>query len=202
VERASAADTSLSQISPNAGAPTAEISPKADTSLSEIAPGSEISPKADTSISQAAATEGTVEGRPVEPPYRVILRSLLYPGWGQLYNGKYLKALVVFATESTLLSMIYTESRQASRAYADHLATPNPIVAERLYAEYERHFNRRDSLIWWTAGLVLFSLADAYVDSHLITFDEEFGEPQQKADVSLTTGGLRNGGFVGLTYVF
>jgi len=208
------ADTSLSQIAPGAeispeadissarAGPSAKISPKADTSLTQAGTSAEITPKADTTLSQAAVSEGTVQGRPVEPSYRVILRSLLYPGWGQLYNGQYLKALAVFTTEATLLSMIYTESRQASKAYADHLATHDPAVADRLYLEYSRHFDRRDSLIWWTTGLVLFSLADAYVDSHLITFEEEFGEPQEKTKISLTGGGFRNGGFVGLKYLF
>jgi hypothetical protein len=139
---------------------------------------------------------------PIEPAYRIVLRSLVYPGWGQLYNRKYFKALVVFTSEATLLGMISTESRQASEAYNDHLAARDLATAERLYAEYERHFNRMDSLVWWAAGLVLYSLADAYVDAHLITFEEEFGEPQKKAEISLTTGGYPNGGFVGLKCVF
>jgi hypothetical protein len=138
----------------------------------------------------------------VEPAYRVVLRSLVYPGWGQLYNRKYLKALAVFTSEATLLGMIYTESREASRAYDAHLVAPDLATAERLYAEYDRHFNRRDSLIWWTAGVVLFSLADAYVDVNLITFEDEFGERQKTAEISLTGGGYPNGGFVGLKCVF
>jgi len=138
----------------------------------------------------------------IEPPYRIVLRSLLYPGWGQLCNRKYFKALAVFTSEATLLGMIYTESREAREAYDAHLFAPDVATSERLYAEYEKHFDRRDSLIWWTAGLVLFSLADAYVDAHLLTFEEEFGESQKKGDISITTVGRRDGGFVGLKYVF
>jgi hypothetical protein len=138
----------------------------------------------------------------IEPAYRVVLRSLVYPGWGQLYSKKYLKALAVFTSEATLLGMIYTESREASKAYDAHLVAPDPATAERLYAEYDRHFNKRDSLIWWTAGVVLFSLADAYVDANLITFQDEFGESQKTAGISLTGGGNQDGGFVGLKCVF
>ena len=128
----------------------------------------------------------------IEPPYRIVLRSLLYPGWGQLYNGKSLKALAVFVSEGALLGMIYSESRAASRAYDKHLEATNDTRAAELYADYEDHFNRQESLTWWTAGLVLFSLADAYVDANLITFEEEFGEPGEGS--GRTGGGATRGG--------
>ncbi len=133
---------------------------------------------------QAAPAAGKV--RTIEPPYRIVLRSLFFPGWGQLYNGKSLKALAVFASESALLGMIYTESRAASRAYDKHLVASNDARAAELYSEYETHFKRQESLTWWTAALVLLSLADAYVDANLITFEDEFGEPRE--------GGVRGGG--------
>lgn len=177
--------------------PDSVISSGTDVSVS-----AEVSSQVDSSRSAEAPSKSLKGEAHVEPPYRIVLRSLVYPGWGQLYNRKYMKALAVLASEATLLGMIYTESREASRAYNDHLVTPDLATSERLYAEYEKHFERRDSLIWWTAGLVLFSLADAYVDAHLFTFDEEFGEPRQTKDISLTTGGYSKGGFVGIKYVF
>lgn len=150
--------------------------------------------KADTSISRKLS----VRQLPVEPAYRVVLRSLLYPGWGQLYNRKYLKALAVFSTEATLLGMIYTESKEASQAYSAHIVAPNPATSERLYREYEKHFDRRDSLIWWTAGLLLFSLADAYVDAHLLTFEEEFGQRLEKGNISLAAAAEPRRAFIGV----
>jgi len=133
-----------------------------------------------------AAAKSAKKERHVEPPYRIVLRSLLYPGWGQLYNGKSLKALAVFASESALLSMIYTEWRAASRAYDAHLTEPDDTKAAKLYAEYEDHFNKQETYAWWTAGFVLLSLADAYVDGNLITFEEEFGG---SAEEGVSTGG-------------
>jgi hypothetical protein len=138
----------------------------------------------------------------MEPPYRVVLRSLVYPGWGQLYNKKYVKALTVFVSESALLGMIYTESRAASKAYDAHLAAPDDVSAARFFTDYERHFTRQESLTWWAAGLVLFSLADAYVDANLLTFEEEFGEPKGKVSVSFQPDSFSAGGFVCLRYGF
>ncbi|MBN1504485.1 MAG: hypothetical protein JW952_05440 [Candidatus Eisenbacteria bacterium] len=145
---------------------------------------------------KGAAQPAATKKSGVEPPYRVVLRSLLYPGWGQLYNGRSLKALAVFVGEGALLGMMYSEGRAASRAYDAHLSAPDDATAAELYADYEHHFERQESLIWWAAGLVLLSLADAYVDAHLLTFEEEFGQPAAKVSVSFEPGGLSRGGFV------
>ena len=179
-----------------------------------------------TAEKRAKVTKARKE-RHVEPSYRVVLRSLVYPGWGQLYNGKSLKALAMFVSEGAFLGMIYTESRAASRAYDKHLAEPDVARAAELYSEYEKHFERRDSFTWWTVGLVLFSLADAYVDANLITFEDEFRDPGQgsgrqgdagqrgagrgaaaadgrrdKVTLSFQPGQFSAGGFVCLNYGF
>jgi len=119
-----------------------------------------------------------------------------------LYNSKYLKAVVIFASETALLGMIYHESREASKAYDAHLEASDITVAEKFYEEYETHFERRESLIWWTAGVVLFSLADAYVDANLITFEEEFDGTREEPRISLKARGSPQGGFISLQYVF
>ncbi len=177
-----------------------------------------------TAEKRAKATKAGKE-RHVEPSYRVVLRSLVYPGWGQLCNGKSLKALAMFVAEGAFLGMIYTESRAASRAYDKHLAESDDVRAAELYAEYERHFERQESFTWWTVGLVLFSLADAYVDANLITFEDEFRDPgpgsgkqgdpgqggagrgaadgrREKVTVSFQPGQFSAGGFVCLNYGF
>jgi hypothetical protein len=181
-----------------------------------------------TVVSQSTGTRpGTAvrtrKARHVEPSYRVVLRSLVYPGWGQLHNGKSLKALAVFVSEGALLGMIYTEARAASRAYDKHLAESDVERAAELYSEYEKHFERQESFTWWTVGLVLFSLADAYVDANLVTFEDEFRDTGQGAagaggaggDGADATGGHWDkvsvsfqsdqscaGGFVCLSYAF
>ena len=147
--------------------PAAESTAVGETTAAQVAPA--LSKRA-----QAAARKQ----KRAEPPYRVVLRSLFYPGWGQMCNKKPLKALAVFAAEGTILGMIYSESRAASRAYDKHLEEPDGARAAELYADYERHFERQETFTWWAAGLVLLSLADAYVDAHLYTFEDEFGEPE------------------------
>jgi hypothetical protein len=91
-------------------------------------------------------------------PKGAMLRSLAVPGWGQLYNGKRFKAIIIMGAEIGLIS--------------------NAIIQNQLAAEagneYDREFYRenRSLSIWWLGAVILFSITDAFVDAHLFDFDE------------------------------
>ena len=91
-------------------------------------------------------------------PTGAMLRSIVFPGWGQWYNGKHFKAILVFGAEAGIIA---NTIRQNQRVQASK-------------SELEREFyleNRRLSN-WWLAGVILLSMIDAYVDAHLYDFDE------------------------------
>jgi len=50
--------------------------------------------KADTVINKDDTVKVSVKS-----PTGAMIRSLLFPGWGQLYNKKYFKAILVFGAE-------------------------------------------------------------------------------------------------------
>ncbi len=85
-------------------------------------------------------------------PAAAMLRSLLVPGWGQLYNGRHLHAALVFGAEAGLLAAAISWDRQAKATTGD-----------------EQFFNLdyRNITIGWLAGSVVLSAADAYVDARL-----------------------------------
>jgi len=87
-----------------------------------------------------------------------MLRSLFVPGWGQLYNGKWFKAIIVAGTETGLVVNAIVQNQLA-------------VAAEN---ELDREFyrNNRSLSIWWLAAVILLSMGDAYVDAHLYKFDE------------------------------
>jgi hypothetical protein len=60
------------------------------------------------------------------------------------------------------------DAREASRSAATE--------KERLAAinDKERHLLRRDDYGWWMLAMVLYSIADAYVDAHLAGYDAEW----------------------------
>ncbi len=84
----------------------------------------------------------------------------MLPGWGQAYNGKPLKAVIVGGLEEGILYGIYRQERLFKDAQIGH----NDVLANA----YREDRNR---LIWMLAGTLIFSTLDAYVDAHLYDFD-------------------------------
>ena len=67
------------------------------------------------------------------------------PGMGQLYNGKYIKAIGFMSAEYFAVSRLI------------ELKTENRIGLRNTYG-------------WWVFGLFVWNMLDAYVDAHLSTF--------------------------------
>jgi hypothetical protein len=93
-------------------------------------------------------------------PSGAMLRSLVFPGWGQFYNEKYLKSLIVFGIEAGFAASISYQNDQVKR------------YEKKEDSDAAKFFrNDRNRLIWWLAGIVLVSMGDAYVDAHLFNYD-------------------------------
>ncbi len=112
--------------------------------------------------SGAALADSTVvaqaEWKP--SPGGAALRSLAFPGWGQAYNRRPLKAVIVGAVEQGLIFGIVREHqlfRDARRFNDDRSAT--------IYKD------QRNRMVWILAGWLIYSSLDAYVDAHLFDFD-------------------------------
>jgi hypothetical protein len=129
-------------------------------------------------MSGPARCEDSKHERTVSPR-TALLMSTAVPGWGQLANGKRIKGILCFATGAGLLGKYLIEDRRADRALERAgLATTN---SEYLYYydQYSAHFERKDDMIWWAAFFWLYAMIDAYVDAHLVGFDDGFeGEPE------------------------
>ncbi len=91
-------------------------------------------------------------------PRGAMLRSLVVPGWGQFYNGKWFKGILIGGTEIGLI---------VNAVIQDHYA----VIAE---TELEKEFYRdnKSLSIWWLGAAILYSITDAYVDAHLYNFDD------------------------------
>lgn len=136
-------------------------------------------PKTDTVIVQGTDTSSRVADTLVSgkksnfrSPSGALLRSLAVPGWGQLYNKKYLKAVIVAGGQGVLLGTAIVEWKRATDAKND---TSLPAF-ERL-EDYRLHTNNRNMLLWLYAAAAVVSMLDAYVDAHL-SQDTGVGVPQ------------------------
>ena len=122
-------------------------------------------------------------------PFFVMLRSAAVPGWGQVYNHKYLKAGMVVAGEGFLGWSAWTELQRENDAvsHLDAVAqagfAPGDPEYEAAAFDVETHKNKKINWIWWGIGTHFLSMLDAYVDAHLSSFDTDFGPPQSAVDV-------------------
>lgn len=90
-------------------------------------------------------------------PNGAMLRSAIFPGWGQWYNGKHLKSMLVFALEAGIVLDAVRLNQRVQAKRGD----------ERAYWQ-----DRRNLRFWWLAAATLLSMLDAYVDAQLADFDE------------------------------
>jgi hypothetical protein len=116
---------------------------------------------ADTS-SLAADTSVSGKKSNLRSPTGALLRSLAIPGWGQAYNKKYFKAIIVAGGQGVLLGSAIAEWKRASDAKND-----TSLSSFQRLEDYRLHTNNRNMLLWLYAAATVVSILDAYVDAHL-----------------------------------
>jgi hypothetical protein len=102
-----------------------------------------------------------------------MLRSLVFPGWGQLENGQTAKAAIIMAVESGFFASAYVELRRSDRAFEAHVEAAEAGDEEAAEAAFQLYEDRRSRAIgrfWWGAFTIMLSALDAYVDAHLRGF--------------------------------
>jgi hypothetical protein len=108
-----------------------------------------------------------------EQPKWVMARSLVLPGWGQLHNGSWIKALAIGGTETALIVAIVNDKLQlndlndeidAARAAGD------AAREQELVHEYNTRSNKYVARQWWLGAVLAYSLLDAYIDAHFRHF--------------------------------
>lgn len=107
-------------------------------------------------------------------PAGALFRSVAFPGWGQFYNGKYFKSLVVFGTETTFITLATIEwgRRNEHKKNFENLPSDHPDKGWE-FEQFRFYEDRRNLFLWITAGIIFLSMFDAYVDAHLYDFDKE-----------------------------
>jgi len=105
-------------------------------------------------------------------PTGAIWRSLIVPGWGQLYVENYWKAPLFFGGFATLSYLIiYNHSNFIDYANKlENIPKTNPdYEITKLWREYYR--DNRDMSAFYLIAVYILSAVDAYVGAHLYDFD-------------------------------
>lgn len=99
-------------------------------------------------------------------PSRAVLYSIIVPGGGQVYNGKYGKALIIAVAQAYM-----------TYQFVRNLQIYNDWDPEKYDLPLHRYRDKRNKYAWWTAFVYVYNILDALVDSHLSSFDvDEFEE--------------------------
>ena len=117
--------------------------------------------------SYSDSTRPAAVAYPRPKPGLVMLRSALVPGWGQLTNGRWWKAVLAIGLEGTLEANAIKAGRDARSAEDRYRVTG--VAVDSLDALDFRE--RQRGYWWWTAGAIGLSMLDAYVDAHFKNFD-------------------------------
>jgi hypothetical protein len=150
----------------------------------------------DTSVIKTkAGKDSVVVKKKVHSPRKATLRSLIIPGWGQIYNKKYWKVPIVYGAigfpaylftfnrkwynKTKYALSIVANDRYTGPAAADSLAKVDPQL--RVFVEqkeqgalvnYRNEFRRdMDYAILFTILMWGLNVVDATVDGHLKGFD-------------------------------
>ncbi len=127
------------------------------------------------SISAAARTPGPGFHGP--SPGGAALRSMVLPGWGQAYDGKWIKAGLFLGAYAGLWAWSISIHQDRMDAIGKLHAAADDAGRAHWQAEVDRLENDRNGK-YWLAGLVLLlSMADAYVDAQLFHFDRRMDAP-------------------------
>jgi hypothetical protein len=139
-------------------------------------------------IALLALTVLPAAAREADPPPEKNSRaamgsSVAFPALGQLYTGGRLRTVSVFLLEGWCLSNIVRESadedlyrRQAARLGDEE--TWRGWTRDECLAFAESHRERKRDFYWYLAPVLLYSVIDAYVASHLFGFETEDLRPR------------------------
>ena len=86
-------------------------------------------------------------------PRGALLRSMVLPGWGQFYNGRPIKGSLFAAAEAGSVVAFFVRRNQLNEGTAPGIEP------------------QRNVYLFSSIGIVLLSMADAYVDAHLDSVD-------------------------------
>ena len=98
-------------------------------------------------------------------PSKAGMYALLFPGAGQVYNGKFLKAGLLVTLE-VLALWRYSENSQLYETYDESTHSLGK----------GRYLEKRNKYVWWAAFIYIYGFLDAVGDAHLHPFDQVMEE--------------------------
>lgn len=105
----------------------------------------------------------------------VLWRGALVPGWGQIYNGEWGKAGLLYMTFGASWVSYFSRQKMVDyyldRLHAAKIENASSAEIDGLQEDLTFYRKKRNQYVWATLLFYLYSLADASVDALLSDFD-------------------------------
>lgn len=98
-------------------------------------------------------------------------RSVALDGWGQAYNGEWLKAALFSGAEVAMLAGAYGQQGQFEDWDRKRRQATDASLQEYYGTRADFYLRDRNKILWWWLWLKLGSVLDAYVSGSLSNFD-------------------------------
>lgn len=111
-------------------------------------------------------------------PTVALFKSVLFPGWGQYSNRRFIKMGIVMVVESYFIFRLVEDAREASKWRDRWREADNDILKIEYFNKYAGYRDDRNTNMWYTALVIFISMFDAYVDAHLRSFPDKVTKPE------------------------
>ena len=125
-----------------------------------------------------------------------MIRSLIFPGWGQVFNGAKTKGHILMAAETASILGTVMLFSQASQKYDDYANTG--VISGTSYDDYQSAYNTAMLGVGLCATIWIYGVVDAYFASPYKKH-QEIQEESFNWHMGLTA---KNGLSVGYNYKF
>ncbi len=121
------------------------------------------------------STQKEVKNYHTKSPTGAIIRSLILPGWGQIYVESYWKAPIFFGAAAGLTYLIFWNDDQYTikkNLYSKMQSeNPNDPMLPLVKSSREYYRDNRDKSAFFLVGVYILAAVDSYVGAHLYDFD-------------------------------
>jgi hypothetical protein len=127
----------------------------------------------DSLIMKTMSNADTVQ-RPGKSTTVAFVASMIVPGAGQIYNGSYWKAPIIWGVGYYFFSVYNQQNKlygQYSREYAASIDSNNTRGDLSVRDNRNFYHKQRDTFGWYIAITYVINLIDAYVDASLYNFE-------------------------------
>ncbi|UCE24698.1 MAG: hypothetical protein JSU74_01210 [Candidatus Zixiibacteriota bacterium] len=139
--------------------------------------------------SQPVTSDVNFEKRLRQNPTVGLFKSMFVPGWGQLGNRRYTKAVIFAGLDAWFIGAAIHYGRQASDFKVRFDLATDLDDRRELYDLYLDRKDERNKFTWFAVIITFISMFDAYVDAHLSGYPHRIEENSLTLDIRPAEGG-------------